>query len=75
MRYIWLICLESVKKLKSECIAIEQDNNNMRQQIDILNHHLNKQDNEMLALQRQLENLLKERDYLAMEAAVGFFSF
>lgn len=56
--------------MKSECVNLEQDNNNMHQQIDVLNHHLNEQDNEILALQRQLESIIKDRDFLAVEASV-----
>jgi regulator of replication initiation timing len=56
--------------MKSESITLEQDNNNMHQQIDVLNHHLNEQDNEILALQKQLESILKDRDFLAVEASV-----
>jgi hypothetical protein len=56
--------------MKTECITLEQDNSNMHQQIDVLNHHLNDQDNEMLALQRQLESVSKERDFLVVESSV-----
>lgn len=56
--------------MKTECITLEQENSNMHQQIDVLNHHLNDQDNEILALQRQLESILKDRDFLAIEASV-----
>jgi hypothetical protein len=56
--------------MKTDTITLEQDNNNMHQQIDVLNDHLNEQDNEMLVLQRQLESVLKDRDFLAVEASV-----
>lgn len=56
--------------MKSECVTLEQDNNTMNQQIDVLNHHLNDQDNEILALQRQLDSILKDRDFLAVETSV-----
>ena len=66
---------DTLRKLKIEYVAVEQENNNMRQHIDIMNTHLNEQESEMLTLQQQLENASKDRDYFAIEASVDCVCF
>ena len=37
-----------------------------------MNHHLNQQDKEISSMQRQMDSLMRERDFLALESAVCF---
>ncbi|KNC96052.1 uncharacterized protein SPPG_08646 [Spizellomyces punctatus DAOM BR117] len=57
-----------VSNLQNGTLAAEQDIGNLREQVDLLNHHLNERDAEVGALRTKVENLIGDRDRWAAEA-------
>ncbi|KAJ3300836.1 hypothetical protein HK104_000030 [Borealophlyctis nickersoniae] len=57
-----------IGKMKEDALRAEQDLFELREQTDVLNHHLNEQDRELDGLRRQVDTLSRERDQWANEA-------
>ncbi|KAI8809575.1 hypothetical protein BJ742DRAFT_771051 [Cladochytrium replicatum] len=55
----------SLSKLREDAIHAEREIMSLREQVDVLGHHLNEQDREVLQLRRQVDMLVGERDQLS----------